>query len=42
MREDDHHEAVQGTVVAVRHLHQSRDHFLGGKATVKAGAPMEI
>lgn len=41
MRKDDHHKAVQGTVVTVGHLHQSRDHFLQGKATVKAGAPME-
>lgn len=41
MRKDDHHKAVQGTVVTVCHLHQSCDHFLQGKATVKAGAPME-
>lgn len=41
MREDDHHKAVQGMVVAVRHLHQSRDHFLQGKAPVKAGPSVE-
>lgn len=42
MRKNNHHKAIQGPVVPACHLHQSCNHFLQRKATVKAGASVEI